>query len=172
MLRTPLSFFLLTTATLAQTQAPAPQDTLQALLAEVHQLRIDLQATTVTAQRVQILLYRVQLQQNTAARLAIRTDEVHAKLLNAQRQRARATTDLQQTQEWLSTSTDATKTPILKAQAGEEKRQVDMWQAEEQQWQGKDAEAQSQLRAERARLDELQDTLDRLDKALAALAKQ
>ena len=41
-----------------------------------------------------------------------------------------------------------------------------------QQWQAKDAEAQSQLRAEKARLDELQDTVDRLDKALPILANQ
>jgi hypothetical protein len=42
----------------------------------------------------------------------------------------------------------------------------------EQQWQEKDAGAQSQLRAEQTKLDALQETLDRLDQALAAPVKQ
>jgi chromosome segregation ATPase len=172
MLRTPFSFFLLTAAALAQTQGAAPPDALQALLAEVHQLRLDLQATTVTAQRVQILLYRVQLQQATTARAAARADEAHAKLADAQKHHARDAADLQQMQDWTNTATDPEKAKVFRAQAADLKRQVESWSADEQQWQAKDAEAQSQLRAEQARLDELQDTLDRLDKALASVAKQ
>ena len=171
MLRTIFSFLMLTAAALAQTQAATPADPLQALLAEVHQLRLDLQATTVTAQRVQILLYRVQLQQSTTAKAATRADEVHAKLLDAQKQHSRAAADLQQMQDWASTSADPQKIKIYQAQATDDKRQVEMWSAEEQQWQGKDAEAQSQLRAEQAKLEGLQNTLDQLDKALANLAK-
>jgi len=42
--------------------------TLQALLAEVRQLRHDLQTTTIAAQRAQILLYRLQGQEAAVAR--------------------------------------------------------------------------------------------------------
>ena len=171
MLRTPFSLFLLTAAALTQTQGAAPADPLQPLLAEVHQLRLDLQATTVTAQRVQILLYRVQLQQATTARVATRADEAHAKLADAQKQHARAAADLQQMQDWTNSATDPEKAKVFRAQAADLKRQVEIWSADEQQWQAKDVEAQSQLRAEQAKLDELQDTLDRLDKALASVAK-
>lgn len=166
--------FLLSLAfpALAQTQGAAQGDPLQALLAEVHQLRIDLQATTVTSQRVQILLYRVQLQQASTARAIARADEAHSRLADAQRQHARATSELQQTQDAANTATDPEKAKGLQAQAGELKRQVEMWSADEQQRQVKDSEAESQLHAEQAKLDELQDTLDRLDKALANLAKQ
>ena len=171
MLRTTFSFFWLTTAILAQTQTAVPTDPLQALLAEVHQLRLDLQATTVTAQRVQILLYRVQLQQATTARAANRAEDARGKLADAQKQHARAAADLQAVQEATRITTDAEKARALQAEATELKRQVDLWSAEEQQWQARDAEAQSQLRGEQAKLDELQDTLDRLDKVLAGLVK-
>ena len=172
MLRTPISFLLWTAAAVAQTQAPTPQDTLQALLAEVHQLRLDLQSTTVTAQRVQILLYRVQLQQAATARAGTRADEIHNKLAAAQEARARNAKDLDSLQECANTVTDANRAKECQAVLADRKRSIELWQNEEQQWQGKDAEAQSQLRAEQAKLDQLQDTLDRLDRALAGLSKQ
>lgn len=171
MLRTPLCFFLLTAAVSAQTQTTTAVDPLQALLTEVHELRLALQATTVTAQRVQILLSRVQLQQGAALRAVTRADEAHAKLADAQKQHARAAGVLQQTQDAINTTTDPAHVKALEAQVAEMKRQVEMWTADEQQWMAKDAEAQSHLRNEQAKLDELQDTLDRLDRALASLAK-
>ena len=70
MLRCPL-VLLFAAAAFAQ----APVDPVQALLAEVHQLRMDLQATTITSQRVQILLYRVQIQQAAVIRAANHADE-------------------------------------------------------------------------------------------------
>lgn len=155
MLRMPFSFFLLTAAALAQTSTPAPADTLQALLAEVHQLRLDLQATTVTAQRVQILLYRVQLQQQSTSRAAARAQDCRDKLTDAQRNRARAAQSLQQSQDLVNSATDPTMIKQLQFQIKEEKQTLEIWQNDEQQWQGKDVEAQSQLRAEQARLDQL-----------------
>jgi hypothetical protein len=42
-------------------QTPVKEtDTLQSLLAEVHQLRMDIEAMTVASQRVQIALYELQ----------------------------------------------------------------------------------------------------------------
>jgi chromosome segregation ATPase len=160
------------TAAVAQTPSSAVETSLQAILAEIHQLRQDLQATTVTAQRVQILLYRVQLQQQSTARMATRADEVHAKLANAQEARARNAKDVEQFQECVNSETDPNKIKGCQAVLTDRKRSLEIWQSDEQQWLGKDAEAQSQLRAEQAKLDQLQDTLDRLDKALAAIARQ
>ena len=66
----------------AQT-ASTDSRTLQALLAQIRQLRMDLQASTVASQRVQIILYRLQLQEGTVARVHQRVDEVHSKLAEA-----------------------------------------------------------------------------------------
>jgi chromosome segregation ATPase len=174
-----LSLLLMPIILVAQTPSPAAVqnppsavEALQAILAEIHQLRQDLQATTVTAQRVQILLYRVQLQQGATSRALTRADEIHSKLASAEDARAHNAKDLEAIQECVNTATEPSKVKECQTALAEKKRSVEIWQSDEQQWQAKDAEAQSQLRAEQAKLDQLQDTLDRLDKALAAIAKQ
>ena len=172
MLRISLSFLLLAGVTLGQTAPAAPADTLQSLLNEVHQLRLDLQATTVTAQRVQILLYRVQLQQAAAARAASRLDEAHSRLADAQKQTAAAAATIRSLQDQAARNVDPKMAKDLEAVLAEQKRRLEAWQPDEQQWQAKEIDAQSQLRVEQAKLDELQGTLDRLDKALARMASQ
>ena len=180
MLRKSILFLLLTPIILtAQTPSPAAVqnpssgvEALQAILAEIHQLRQDLQSTTVTAQRVQILLYRVQLQQGATSRALTRADEIHSKLASAEEARARNAKDVEAIQECVNTATEPSKVKECQEALVEKKRSLEIWQIDEQQLQAKDAEAQSQLRAEQAKLDQLQETLDRLDKALAAIAKQ
>src|SRR5260221_3945998 len=54
--------------------------TLQALLAEVRQLRHDLQTTTVAVQRAQILIYRVQAQESVVRRMQERVDDARSRL--------------------------------------------------------------------------------------------
>ena len=162
---------LLSAGAFAQQSAPDP---LQALLAEVHQLRLDLQATTITAQRVQILLYRVQLQQSAMARAATHADEVHAKLVAAQQARAKMTQDVQRAEQWLQehgTIDPPERVKSMQTQMTIDKQSVETWQKDEADWQAKDIEAQSQLRAEQSKLGELQATLDMLDQSLANLVK-
>jgi hypothetical protein len=65
--------------TVGQT-ASTDSQTPQALLGEVRQLRKDLQTTTVASQRVQILVYRAQLQESVVAGAQQRLDAVHSKL--------------------------------------------------------------------------------------------
>jgi chromosome segregation ATPase len=172
MLRKSLSFLLLAGAAFAQNAPPAPADTLQSLLNEVHQLRLDLQATTVTAQRVQILLYRVQLQQAATARAASRADDAHSRLSDAQKQTAAATQAIRSLQEQAARTVDPNLAKNLESMLAEQKKRLEAWQPDEQQWQAREIDAQSQLRVEQAKLGELQDTLDRLDKALAKMASQ
>ena len=169
---TPLLIFLFGTAAFAQ--APVPADPVQALLAEVHQLRLELQATTITAQRVQILLSRLQLQQNAVARALTRSDEAHTRLLTAQQMQTRAAQELEQLQDAVDhpSSTDAALARDLQSRSKECKQNLERWQAEEEQWQAKDTEAQSQLRTEQGKLAELEGTLDEFDKALADLSKR
>src|SRR6266851_9632315 len=78
-----VGFVFASPASFAQT-ASTDSQTLQALLDEVRQLRKDLQTTTVASQRVQIILYRLQLQEGAIARVQQRVDEVHSKLAEAQ----------------------------------------------------------------------------------------
>ena len=63
----------------AQTASPDTQ-ALQALVAEIRQLRQDLQATTVATQRVQIVLYRLQMQTALVTNAASRLDDARTSL--------------------------------------------------------------------------------------------
>ncbi len=68
--------------------------TLQALLAEVQQLRHDLQTTTIAAQRAQILLYRLQGQEGAVARASQKIDDARARITETQSNRTRLTSDI------------------------------------------------------------------------------
>jgi hypothetical protein len=57
---------------------PGDSQTLQALLSEVRLLRQDLRTTTVTAQRSQILIYRLQGQEAAVGRASQRLDEARS----------------------------------------------------------------------------------------------
>jgi len=66
-----LSVFLSCPAAPGQT-TPTDSNTLRAILDEVHKLRQDLQATSATVQRVQILLYRLRIQTDVVAQASQR----------------------------------------------------------------------------------------------------
>jgi hypothetical protein len=60
---------LIATGAGAQTVSPETQ-ALQALVVEIRQLRLDLQTTTITTQRAQVVLYRLQSQTALVTRAA------------------------------------------------------------------------------------------------------
>jgi hypothetical protein len=76
-----LTLVLMASPSSSQT-APTDSQTLQALLAEVRQLRHDLRSTTATGQRVQIALYRLERQNDVLLRATQRLSDVRSKLAN------------------------------------------------------------------------------------------
>ncbi len=81
--------------------------TLQALLAEVRQLRHDLQTTTVAAQRAQILIYRVQAQESVVRRMQERVDDARSRLAQVRFIKVRFDADANKEGEIQATITDA-----------------------------------------------------------------
>ena len=82
-----LAFSLLVFSSPALGQAtPAESPTLQAMLAEIRQLRQDLQTSAIAARRAQILIYRLHVQENAVARASQRLDEAKS---SAEQLRAR-----------------------------------------------------------------------------------
>src|ERR1022692_2095306 len=65
--------------TAAQTPSPDTQ-ALQALVVEMRQLRQDLQATTIVTQRVQIVIYRLQMQPAFVTSAASRCEDSRTSL--------------------------------------------------------------------------------------------
>jgi chromosome segregation ATPase len=163
---------LVSSTALAQT-APTELQTLQALLAEVRQLRHDLQTSTATAQRAQIALYRLQRQDEAVARADQRLSDARSGLANVLSTKNELAVYIQQADATAKSSQNAdarihfeeVELPALKSRLETSGR-------EEQKARAREAEAEQQLRDEQAKLDALNDTLDRLNAALEEVSRR
>ncbi len=166
------ALLLISTPVFGQSPSTDSQ-TLQALLAEVRQLRYDLQTTTIAAQRAQILLYRLQDQEGVVARASQRLDDARARLAETQSTRMKLTSELKQYENFVN---HAENPPAERKQIEDFlpqlKAKLASLENEEQQRQTMEMEAEDQLRAERAKLSELQDQLDRLEKTLETFSQK
>jgi hypothetical protein len=89
-----LGILLCSTASSGQTSSSDSQ-TLQGLLSEIRQLRLDLQTRIIAVQRGQILIYRLQGQEAIVARASQHLDEARDKLKKIQEERENVTADFQ-----------------------------------------------------------------------------
>jgi hypothetical protein len=158
---------LLTASTAAFAQsASTDSQTLQSLLAEVRQMRKDLQTTTVASQRVQILLYRLQSQQAAVARAQQRLDEVHSRLADAQAGVRHFSSEIERDEFALNDSQNSPDRKQVEGMLAAAKRELEVQKAAEQDWETKEAEAVQNLRSEETKLTVLEEQLDRLDRDL------
>jgi chromosome segregation ATPase len=160
--------FFFATAAFAQTDAQP----IQALLNEVHQLRLDLQTTAVTMQRVQIVLYRLQSQTSLVTRTASQLDQAKSQLGFNQTQKKSMTAQVQQLEESLRNTQDPMERKRLQEVLPQMKMNLERVTAEEQRFQSMQIDAETQWRAEQNKLADLQDQLDRLDKVLDTLTRK
>ena len=160
-----LAFLFSSPANFGQT-ASTDSQTLQALLAEVRQLRMDLQTISVASQRVQIILYRLQLQEAAVARAQGRLDGTHTKLSEAQAGVRHFTSENERVQSALNDSKNPADRNEFEAMLTRLKGELESQKSLEQEWATKDAEATQELRSEEAKLSALQDQFDQLDKIL------
>ncbi len=165
------SLLLLSPAALGQSSSTDSQ-TLQALLAEVRQLRHDLRTTTLAAQRAQILIYRVQAQESVVRRLQERVDNTHSKLAQIQAQQKHSAAAVKQFEDSLDHAETPAARKELEGALRQSKAQLDIAANNEQEAQTKLTEGEEQVRLEQAKLDRLQEDLDRVEKALENPALQ
>jgi uncharacterized coiled-coil DUF342 family protein len=169
--------FLLAIAVLAMTVVPAscqnaPTDSqsLRAILEEIRQLRRDLQTTAVATQRVQITLYRLQLQDAAVARAMKFAEEAHSKLAETTAERNRVAARIDQFASVLDGGTNnASERREIEQALPELKRRLDQLGKDEDRLQSKVSEAENQLTNAEAKLAALQDLLDQLDQALQSV---
>jgi chromosome segregation ATPase len=144
----------------------------QALLTEIRLLRQDLRTTAVTIQRAQIVMYRLQAQAQLVSRATQRVDEARNRCNAAQMDQRRLTTLLEQTEPKLLSIQDPIEKKRLEEVVAQVKANLAQVSTDEQNCHARETEADSALRAEQAKLDALQDQLEKLDKALASLGGQ
>src|SRR5204863_2841563 len=135
----PLLF--VTAAAMAQTAAPntaADTQMLQALVTEIRQLRLDLQSTTVAAQRVQIALFRLQSQNAAVVRATSRLDDVRSNLAAKGSDRRKVSFQLQQTEEMQRSSQDLKERKGAEEMIPQIKAALERMTAEAQQYQARE----------------------------------
>ena len=154
---------------LCQTPAKEP-DTIQSLLTEVRQLRQDIEAMTVASQRVQIALYTLQMQDAALTRSTQRLDSARSKCSGAEANRSHFTQAIQGFESALASGKlTEHETRDLQSALAQNKTELEQANAAVQACQVTEAEASSQLRTDQAKMVDLQDRIERLDKALEKL---
>jgi hypothetical protein len=151
----------------ARAQAPASDvQTLQALLAEVHQLRIALERSTQVTPRIQIAVERLKLQQEQVARVARQLDDSRRELDNRRTDQPRIQQSLERLSSAAAQSTDPQKRKELEDVVSMTKLNAEQTEKSLQQMQVREGELASQLQSEQSRLTELNDRLDQMERAL------
>lgn len=146
--------------------------TLQALLAEVHQLRQDLQTTAAAVQRAQILLHRLQIQEMAVTRAQQRLQDARSRLGETKSHREKVEANVKYTEKVIEDGNEsAAQRKEYEADLPGLKAQLQTLAGEEQQRQAAETEAEEQLRMQQERLDGLEQQLDRLDKALESASR-
>jgi len=159
------ALLLISSAAFGQTSTTDSQ-TLQALLAEVRQLRQDLRTTTTAAQREHILLYRLQVQEAVVARLQRRVDEAQSALVQHQFELKRLASEIKRAEDAPSNSQNPAEQKDLEQVLPMLKEKLESSRAAELQLQTRESEAEQDLRLEQAKLSTLQGQLDVLDRSL------
>jgi chromosome segregation ATPase len=161
-----LTLLIQAAAAVAQTAPPDSQMT-QTMLTEIRQLRHDLQAAAAVIQRVQIVMYRLQTETTVLDRTTQRLDQARSSCNQAQTQRRMVTAQMEQAEARKHNSQSQADQRAEEEVLFRLKSSIEMLAGEEQQCQVEQVDAETRFRTEDARVKDLQDQLDKLDKVLA-----
>src|SRR5258707_968027 len=123
---------------LGQSTPATDSQTLKAVLEEIRLLRQDLQTTTVASQRVQIVLYRLQLQDAAVSRASKLVDDAHSKLSELATERSRVSADIQRADQQKDITQDARERKAIEDEVLPQlKQHVERIARDEEQWQAR-----------------------------------
>ena len=172
MLRSALlaTILVLFSSTVSGQTASTDSQTLQALLTEVHQLRQDLQIAATAARRAQIVIYRLYAQEAAVERATHRLDDARSILDQFQDRKKWQALQIKEYEENKDRAENPAERQHLDDTISNLKSQMEAWAPMEQEAQTKEMELAEQLRIEQAKLDQLQNELDQLDRAVMTAA--
>lgn len=155
----------------ATAQSNPDSQNLDGIRAEIRQLRQDLRTLVGTAQRAQILVARVQVQDAAVRRAQERVDNAKPRLTDIRNDQTQLNFELKRNEQLLEQQDDSSAANAKRRKETEDtiarfKTVLEQRAATEQEMQSRLTEAEEQLRIEQAKLGGLQDDLDRLDKTL------
>ena len=146
----------------AQTSGDA---TLQALLTEVRQLRLALEKSTSVSTRIQVTFQRMQLQQEAVTRASRELEEVRNQIAKSKEETANITGHVADMETQIPQEQDAGRRKALE----DEVRRMKLRNGDSQkdlQLVARESEASSRLQLEQARLSELSERLNSIERML------
>ena len=163
-----VTLLILPAAAICQSGSTDSQ-TLQALLAEMRQLRLEVRTATIAAQRAQILIYRVQAQQAVVTRLSQRVDNNGSRLTQNQNEQKMFAGQIKRLED-LRDNQNESERKQTDEQLTQMKARIEQLGTEEQEMLPRKIQLEEELRMEQTKLAQLHDELDRIDKALEQTA--
>jgi hypothetical protein len=142
-----------------------------ALVQELRQLRQEIRGMTVAGQRVQILLHRLQWQDEATKRAVQRHSYEGARLKEAQRAQTEASTSMKTANEQLASLRDPAERSNLERVVAELTRRIETATRNEANFREAEVAAAADLAREQAKLTDLQQRLDRLEQQLESYSK-
>lgn len=142
------------------------------MLAEVRQLRQDLQMAASTIQRVQIVMFRLQVQGAALGAARQRLEMAGFSCSQAARQRQNMTAQFERTDADRRSAQNPTEQKADGELLSQLRSEIEASAKQEQECQVQQVEAETEFRNEEAKMNELQDQLERLDKALAGYGRK
>jgi chromosome segregation ATPase len=151
-------------------QTPGDDSLAQAMLAEIRQLRSDLQTAAATIQRVNIVMFRIETQAGVVEHATQRVDQIRMQCNQAQANQKMFANQVEQAEANGHSLEDAVMEQSFGRNLANLKSALAELAVEIPRCQAEQAEAENQLRNEQNRMNDLQDQLEKLDKALSAYA--
>jgi chromosome segregation ATPase len=133
---------------------------LQALLDEVRQLRLELRRANAVSQRLQVALARTRLQEARVESLARSLQTSRTRLAEVQETRSRVEGEIKEAEERLGREPNGDPRAMLEFEIKEMRNRLGILAREEEQARGRESSLATELQAEQAKLNDLNNQLD------------
>ena len=143
------------------------EDVLQALLAEVRGLRLAMEQMTAAGPRVQLVMGRLQIQEQRLNAARRRLDDVRENIASAERESAEGKDRLAMMEEATQRATETAERNALNAEMKVAKGMLAQKAADIERLRGQEAELTGVVAIEESRWTEISQRLDELDRALS-----
>jgi hypothetical protein len=152
---------------------PSDTQTLPALLAEVHQLRLAIERSTLLGTRTQISIQLLQTQQARTEKLSSSLDELRKQIGRFDQERGAMAMQLKDAEAQVADSRTPPETRVqMERMVNAIRSQRNEPSPQEIQMRAKEAEPQNQLWTEQNRLSQLQNQISEMDRALDEAIRQ
>jgi hypothetical protein len=164
-----LAALLFTISVLPAAQAQTSSEaTIQALLAEVRQLRLALERSAVMAPKIQVTLQRMQIQQDSVSRASRELEDLRAHLSKSAAEDASLSARIKDAELSAAREQDPGRRRESEADANAMKSLIEQQRIRDSQLRARESEMAGRLQTEQAKLDELNNRLNTLEQMLEA----